>query len=673
MFKFGNYFTKMRNSLIVSIMLLFSLNCFSQEFQSLDNDQKIIDSLKAFLHTTKSDSLRCILNFQLSNIYGKNKNEKLYKNHLQVANQLIKGNHYLKDISYYYKSINQDLTDTTIKELQVANNKLKKYNSSEIYSLRTKILSNIGLYYQRRNLLVPAIKILTKEAIPLAKKANNNQELSFIYKLIALIFYNNDDYSQAVNYLELSIKTLEEKPINNIGYEEDLIEDYLFYVEVLSVQKEFKKGGYFLTKAKNKLKKNLKPDLFIEYYFAEGSLFHESKEYNNAIIVYEKGIDLARKTKDYYAEIRFNLLKFDALKLQKKYVEAKDIALTVLNNKYLNIDDKVNYSKELSWIYKQLNDYPNALKYSEQFIILNDSLNQIAYKNEIADLEAKFKNKESESKIKQLKTQKDSAELKAQNNRLKYTFFGLTSVVLFFLVVLILLYQKKRNQLALEKNLKNKQQIKILKSQKKLDIIQAMIDGEELERKRIARDLHDGIGSKLSALKIMLSRFENDNSQTDNLEHINQLLGSSINELRQVSYNLVPESLLKLGLENALSDLCHLLHSNSMKIEFQSFGISHDIPISNQINIYRIIQELINNALKHSECSEILVSCSQNENTFYISVEDNGTGFNINEIESKSGLGLKNLKSRIEMLNGTLNLDSNETGTYCNIELKFIN
>lgn len=662
----------MRNSLLVSILLLFSLNCFSQEFQSLDNDQKIIDSLNSVLHTTKSDSMKCIINFQLSNIYGKNKNAKLHKKHLSTAIQLIKGSTYLKDISSYYKTINLDLTETSIKELQIANNNLKKYNSAEVYSLRTKILSNIGLYYQRQNKVVHAIKLLTNEAIPLAKKANNKQELAFIYKLIALIFYNNDDYSQAANYLELSIKTLEEKPINNIGYEEDLIENYLFYVEVLSVKKEFSKGRYFLNKVKSKLKENLKPDLFIEYYFAEGSLFHENKQYTNAISSYEKGIDLARRTNDYYAEIRFNLLKFDALKLQKRYAEARDIAIRVLNNKDVNVDDKVNYSKELSWIYKQLNDYPNALKYSEQFIILNDSLNQIAYKKEIADLEAKFRNKENVNKIKQLKVQKDSAELKAQNNRLKYTFFGITSTVLFLLILLLLLYLRKKNQLALEKNLKNKQQIKVLKSQKKLEIIQAMIDGEELERKRIARDLHDGIGSKLSALKIMLSRFENNDAQSDTLEDINQLLGSSINELRQVSYNLVPESLLKLGLENALSDLCHLLHSNSMKIEFQSFGINQDIQISNQINIYRIVQELINNALKHSKCSEILVSCSQNENNFYISVEDNGIGFNINEIETKSGLGLKNLRSRIEMLNGTLNLDSNETGTYCNIELKLI-
>jgi signal transduction histidine kinase len=132
----------------------------------------------------------------------------------------------------------------------------------------------------------------------------------------------------------------------------------------------------------------------------------------------------------------------------------------------------------------------------------------------------------------------------------------------------------------------------------------------------------------------------------------------------------VPESLLKLGLENALGDLCHLLHSEKVKIEFQAFDISNTIPVSSQINIYRIVQELLNNALKHSGCSEILVSCSQNGNTFFISVEDNGKGFDISSSDDKTGLGIKNLKSRVELLNGTYNVESNKSGTYYNIELK---
>lgn len=486
-----------------------------------------------------------------------------------------------------------------------------------------------------------------------------------------MIFYNNNDINQAADYLVQSIKTLEEKPLNNIGYEQDLIETYLFYTEVLSVQKNIKKGEYFLSKAKRLLKQKMDSNLFLEYYFAEGALLHEQNRYNDEIIIYNKGIALARKTDDHFADIRFNLLKFDALRLQKRYGEAKDLLIGMLNNENINFQDKVTYTREIALIYKELNDYPNALSNFEKYIILNDSLNKLSYKNEIANLEAEFKNKENSIKIAQLKTQKDSAELKAQNNWLKFSFFGSTTLVLLILILFILLYQRKKNQLIKEKNLKDKQEIQMLKNQKELEVIQAMMDGEELERKRIARELHDGISSKLSALKIKLLRLETDRENYhENLEDINELLGTSITELRQVSYNLVPESLIKLGLEKALGDLCHLLHSESVKIEFQSFGFTEqEIPIPNQVNIYRIVQEMVNNALKHANCSEILVSCSQNGNNFYIAVEDNGVGYDVEKAKEKSGHGLKNLKNRVEMLSGIFNVESSKAGTYYNIEL----
>ncbi|UPT69861.1 MAG: tetratricopeptide repeat protein [Flavobacterium sp. JAD_PAG50586_2] len=310
-------------NLLAIVALLISFTCFSQEFQLSKTDKKIIDSLNTLLSKPQSDSLKSIVHFKLSLIYGKNKNKNLSKKHLQKANKLINDNAYLKDISLYYNAINLELSEASVKELQAANDKLKKYNSNEVYSIRTKIYSNIGLFLQRQNKTLEAIKIFTTKAIPLAKKANNNQELAFLYKLIALVFYNNDDITQAADYLDLSIKTLEEKPINNAGYEKDLIETYLFYTEVLSVQKNSKKGEYFLSKAKSLLKKNMDPNLYLEYYFAEGALLHERKDYASEIKIYDKGIALARSTNDYYADIRFNLLKFDILRLQKNIQQRK--------------------------------------------------------------------------------------------------------------------------------------------------------------------------------------------------------------------------------------------------------------------------------------------------------------------------------------------------------------
>lgn len=197
--------------------------------------------------------------------------------------------------------------------------------------------------------------------------------------------------------------------------------------------------------------------------------------------------------------------------------------------------------------------------------------------------------------------------------------------------------------------------------------MQTMINVEEAERKRVARDLHDSIGSKLSALKIIFANTQNKNDYNDS--RINTILETSIAELRQISYNLVPESLLKLGLEKALGDLCFTLRSDTVSIEFHSYEIDNSMPLTTQTNIFRIVQELLNNALKHSKATQILVSCSQNGNRFYISIEDNGVGFDISGIEENQGLGIKNIKSRIELLHGSLDCESSSGGTSYNIEL----
>ena len=207
-----------------------------------------------------------------------------------------------------------------------------------------------------------------------------------------------------------------------------------------------------------------------------------------------------------------------------------------------------------------------------------------------------------------------------------------------------------------------------METKKNLDVSNALLIGEEMERKRLARDLHDGLGSMLSGLKLYYSGTEQVNQ--NEFEAVNKQLDSAVTELRQIAQNLMPESLIKLGLIAALKDLCSRFSTDKTLIEFQEFGIDNNIPESKQITIYRIIQELINNALKYANATEILVNCSQNENTFLITVEDNGTGFDSKKANLFDGMGLKNIKNRVDFLKGVLEIDSQpKTGTVFNIEL----
>jgi two-component system NarL family sensor kinase len=664
---FVAYLYKMKRLHLFFLLFASSL-AHAQSSSTLNDYEVTIDSLKNAISTSKSDSLRCIMNYRLAYIYTKNVDKKeLGKIHLKKANELVKNNSYLKDLSYYYNSLFFSLTKENLQKFRKADEALKKYNSREIYILRSKILFNIGLLYQRENEPLQTIEVLVKEAIPVAKKSKDSQELSNLYKLIAVVFYNNEDIAKTKYYLDLSISTLEQGKSKKNRYNEDLIELYLFNVEVLSVQKKTNEAFEYLQKAEDLLKSYPLKSLYIEYYFAKGSLNQEIKNYEQAISDYDNGIKLSKLNKDSALEQRFKLMKYEVFILQNKIESAKDLLLDVFKTGGMNIKDRAYYSYELSKIYRKLNDFEKAYVYNEQYIQLKDSLSQMFEAEKIADIEAKYNKLENENKIKELTIEKQATLLNQRKNMLFLLLLSFALICVLTVTYFIWKNLKNQKKITAQKEINHFQKLNNLKREKEIEIMQTMINVEEAERKRVARDLHDSIGSKLSALKIIFANTQNKNDYNDS--RINTILETSIAELRQISYNLVPESLLKLGLEKALGDLCFTLRSDTVSIEFHSYEIDNSMPLTTQTNIFRIVQELLNNALKHSKATQILVSCSQNGNRFYISIEDNGVGFDISGIEENQGLGIKNIKSRIELLHGSFDCESSSGGTSYNIEL----
>ena len=664
---FVAYLYKMKRLHLFFLLFASSL-AHAQSSSTLNDYEVTIDSLKNAISTSKSDSLCCIMNYRLAYIYTKNVDKKeLGKIHLKKANELVKNNSYLKDLSCYYNSLFFSLTKENLQKFRKADEALKKYHSREIYILRSKILFNIGLLYQRENEPLQTIEVLVKEAIPVAKKSKDSQELSNLYKLIAVVFYNNEDIAKTKYYLDLSISTLEHGKSKKNRYNEDLIELYLFNVEVLSVQKKTNEAFEYLQKAEDLLKSYPLKSLYIEYYFAKGSLNQEIKNYEQAISDYDNGVRLSQLNKDSALEQRFKLMKYEVFILQNKIESAKDLLLDVFKTGGMNIKDRAYYSYELSKIYRKLNDFEKAYVYNEQYIQLKDSLSHMFEAEKIADIEARYNKLENENKIKELTIEKQATLLNQRKNMLFLLLLSFALICVLTVTYFIWKNLKNQKKITAQKEINHFQKLNNLKREKEIEIMQTMINVEEAERKRVARDLHDSIGSKLSALKIIFANTQNKNDYNDS--RINTILETSIAELRQISYNLVPESLLKLGLEKALGDLCFTLRSDTVSIEFHSYEIDNSMPLTTQTNIFRIVQELLNNALKHSKATQILVSCSQNGNRFYISIEDNGVGFDISGIEENQGLGIKNIKSRIELLHGSLDCESSSGGTSYNIEL----
>jgi len=651
--------------------LFFSAISNSQVILSLDDDTVYIDSIVKSTKNVKSDSIKSLNSFRLSKLFLMVQDAKKSKEYLEQGNRLKTKFPFLRDISLYYNAysfIEKGDIDGFEKALLEANEKLKKYRYKEAYRIRAIILQNYGIMQQRKNNENAYMRLLVNEAIPIAKKSGDYELISGLNKAVAIIFMNNGEREKAAEYLDQAQKYIENTTKKSPTLAESKMETYIINAENLVELKHFYDAKSILDKAFLTLKKYPESNLNDSYFYAEGIYYAKQNKHNEALISFEKGINSSIKHGNSIALNRLKFAEYEVLFKLKNYDKAKsNLEYLVQNTPF--IVDKKNYYKELSKVYNATKEYSKAYLYSHKYNVINDSLNDANLKNEIIELEAKYKKAESEKKISLLQSENEKAVLQVNNNRLNTMLFAALSFLLFLTVLFLWIYNNYQKKLSFQKEVNLQQELSALENQQKLSISNALIQGEEIERKRIARDLHDGLGSMLSGLKMHLSLVNRENNK--NSPNINEMLNDSIKELRNISQNLMPESLMKLGLEHALKDLCVSHSTLETVVEFQYLIKKSKFPQHFEIMIYRIIQELLNNALKYAKASQILVSCSQNKDVFFITVEDNGVGFNVIHAEKREGMGLRNIKNRVAFLNGKLEIDSvANKGTSVYIELK---
>jgi len=213
------------------------------------------------------------------------------------------------------------------------------------------------------------------------------------------------------------------------------------------------------------------------------------------------------------------------------------------------------------------------------------------------------------------------------------------------------------------------QQIKQLEQEKRLVATQAVLDGETRERARLARDLHDGLGSMLTGVKLNLLEMKQgavmEYADVKRFDKALGLLDRSVQEMRRVAHHLMPDSLSRFGLKSAVNDFCNNLPS----VHFTYYGDESRFDSKQEVMIYRTIYELVNNALKHAGAMHILVQIMQEPDRIAFTVQDDGCGFNPST--EFQGMGLQNIRTRVASYNGILNMDSQAgEGTEINVELK---
>lgn len=660
---------------ITTLLFLFFIanELFSQNVSTLGDDNVEISSLKREIETTLNDSIKSINHLRISGLYFKNGKIENYKYHLQKGDFFSHNNSFLKVYVEYNESLDfliKGEFDLFYEKIRVILKKLRKFNNTTSTDLQLLIIQNISIYHTINLNYDLSIDVLLKEGIPLAQKTNNFTALGANYESIADSFFELNDFLKSSAYYKLAIKNYKKEYKKS----KDLLGICLiYYANCLVKLNEHKEAKSVLDEVYTLLKQHEYNNLFPLYYNAIGELQLSQKAYLDAISSFKKGLVLLGD--DLIEGIAYDTYLSLTLNLAKTKYELKEYneSINFLDQLKLNSRDQNHlFAYDLYYRnFKELGDFFQSNEYLRNYIELKDSLKASTKERAYRTLEARYNISEKEKRIAQLNNEKTDKEIRLKSLRLYYGLLSLSVIVLLFLSYFLYRNYKNQKRLNEQQIIIHKQNLAFMGSLREVEVMQAMIEGEETERMRISKKLQEGIGTQLTSLKNQLDSLNLKRFNVEEYEKFSSNLNLVINDLRKTAFNLVPETLSKLGLDLALKDLCFVMCNSSVKIHYSSTGISSRIMSTHQVTIFRIVQELINNALKHSNCTEIIIDCSQNNELFLITVEDNGIGFNTENLNSFTGLGLKNIKNRIELLSGDLEIKSTIcTGTVFNIELK---
>ena len=310
----------------------------------------------------------------------------------------------------------------------------------------------------------------------------------------------------------------------------------------------------------------------------------------------------------------------------------------------------------LSNAHKKLGNYKSALQFTERKTAFNDSILQVENQKVIAEISTKYETEKKEKEILNLKNTNLETDIKRKQNRnLLYTVLGLLFVGLILAYSWIRNSRKKRIIAEQRQELESQKVERLLKEQELIGL-DAMIEGQEKERQRIAEDLHDSLGGKLSALKLFVEEVKN----TDNAlyEKIKTVLDESYEDVRDISHQKNIGAMIDKGLIPAVNIIANRLKSTKkLNVEVTNIDLKQKIKNFIELQLFRIIQELITNTLKHARANTVSIQFSEESNTLNVVYEDDGVGYDPES--TKKGVGLKNIRNRIQKIGGSMVVDSN--------------
>ncbi len=302
-------------------------------------------------------------------------------------------------------------------------------------------------------------------------------------------------------------------------------------------------------------------------------------------------------------------------------------------------DNVANAYGQLAAAYEGLGAYKKALIYEVKYAVARDSLLRKENVNQVTAIETRYRVARKERELAQKDKMLLEHRLKIASQR-KQQYIWVGGTVLAILAMLLLLRQKRLNA-------------EIIR-------LKATVNGEEQERKRMAKELHDGVVNRLSILKMNFSALPGQYSQLAQAPDYQDMiiqLEQGIAELRDISHNLLPDILQRAGLEESLKVYCEkITKATPLQIDLQWLGVAPRLNDDFQLNIYRIVQELVGNVIKHARARNALVQFNFHDNSLDITIDDDGVGLQQPEALNQ-GIGFQNLRDRIRLLNGSINIE----------------
>jgi signal transduction histidine kinase len=506
-----------------------------------------------------------------------------------------------------------------------------------------KLYNKIGVVYQKQGSFDKALENQLN-ALKLFEELNDDIGISYSLNNIGIINQNMGLFDEAIKYQLQSI-AIKEKIKDRYG----LAGSYVNVGNIYLLQGNYPKAREFYLKAE-KIAREIGDKEYLSNALNNLSRFYIStKLYREALPYVDESLALRKSLGDIKGMVSC-LINHGKIYMGLQLYDTAEIKL----NKALSLaKDEESCKPELPALYESFadlyeitNQFDKALAMHKLYASSKDSVYTTQLGANFAELQTKYETLQKEKQI-----QEQRFALTKKN----YWIGG--AIGLLMLISLLGYSYYHRYQLKQEARM----QAEILKQQDMAT--KAVLEAEEAERQRIAKDLHDGVGQMMSAAKMNLSAVESQlhlqtTEQKHAFENIIQLVDDSCKEVRSVSHNMMPNALLKNNLEAAIREFIYKLDQQVLKVHVYTQGLDERLDSNMETILYRIIQECVNNVIKHSGADTLDITIIKEAGELTATIEDNGKGFDTTDKEKFEGIGLKNMRTRIDYLKGSIDFDS---------------